>query len=128
MKVDLFAEWGKGTVGMIELASSQVGEAPLGMVAGGEAVFVPRDAAAMEAGTCAEDDGYLLLYTSQMDTSYCMVRIHMIVAAGLCLPGFWFLVPRVLRTEDHLQEVWRVCTAPCTFSLQFAFLSRLLVE
>lgn len=57
---------GEGAVGEVTFGNAMVG---------GEASFVPRDADAAAKGTAAEDDGFLVTYTSdtKSDESFCMI-------------------------------------------------------
>ena len=48
----------------------------------GEALFVPRDSAALRARQCSEDDGYLIAYGANIKTgdSYCVVCLEALLS------------------------------------------------
>lgn len=66
IKVDMMAPANDGNVGEVHLGEGMIG---------GEASFIPRDAAAAAAGNAAEDDGFLVTYTTDCRTkeSFCMI-------------------------------------------------------
>jgi carotenoid cleavage dioxygenase-like enzyme len=66
VKVNMLADAGNGHAGEVVLGGDLVG---------GEASFVARDAAALKAGLCAEDDGFLVTYATDNRTkeSFCII-------------------------------------------------------